>query len=53
MLNKLPETSSSENQRQSFQGSGSYGEWEEEENWLALIEVCCCCKGYSASLSFP
>lgn len=52
MLNTLPETSSSENQHQSFQGSGSCGEWEEEENWLAQTEACCCCKGYPASPIF-
>lgn len=52
MLNRLPETSSSKNQHQSFQGSGSCREWEEEENRLALTEACCCCKGSSLSLVF-
>lgn len=52
MLNKLPETSSRENQHQSFHGSDSCREWEEEQNWLAQTEMCCCCKGYPVSPLF-
>lgn len=53
MLNRLPETSSSENQHQSFQASSSWREWEEEENGLAQTEACCCCKGYLLSAILP
>lgn len=52
MLNRLPETSSSENQHQSFQGSDSCGEREEAENRLAQAEACCCCKDYLLSPIF-
>lgn len=52
MLNKLPETSSSGNQPQCIQGSGSRGEWEEEGQQLAQTGAGCCCRGYLLSITF-
>lgn len=53
MLNRLPETSSSENQHQSFQGSGSCGEREEAENRLAQAEPAVAARATCFHLSSP
>lgn len=53
MLNRLPETSSSENQHQSFWCSGSCREWAVEENQLALTERAVAARAARFHLSSP